>query len=240
VRAVALSAADFEVSNGRVSAYPESAIPHESLARTEAGWNKEIFAEEQIRGLVRQLFSPGANPPVQQVVFSSLERETDVRGLCSWVGEVLAEERPAEIAVIDESETGCQEPTAFSASSDGNRRHRSAPLRQFATPLHKNVGAFPARRTISDSVQSLSLCTYLSELRREFEYSIVSAPPSTVSSKAVEMTRFADGIVLVLSAQHTRRVTALKVRNGLSHVRLLGTVLMDREFPIPNSIYRRL
>ena len=80
----------------------------------------------------------------------------------------------------------------------------------------------------------------MAELRREFEYSIVAAPASTLSSEAAEMARFADGIILVVSAQHTRRVTALKVKNALGHLRLLGTVLSDREFPIPTSVYRRL
>jgi hypothetical protein len=51
---------------------------------------------------------------------------------------------------------------------------------------------------------------------------------------------FTLGIILVLSAKHTRRVTALKIKNALRQVRLLGTVLSDREFPIPTSIYRRL
>ncbi len=54
------------------------------------------------------------------------------------------------------------------------------------------------------------------------------------------MAHAADGIVLVVSAARTRRATALKVKNDLNGVRLLGTVLCDREFPIPRGIYRRL
>jgi Mrp family chromosome partitioning ATPase len=56
------------------------------------------------------------------------------------------------------------------------------------------------------------------------------------------MAEFTDGIVLVLSAQHTRRAAALRIKEKVdeAHVRLLGTVLSDREFPIPQRLYRRL
>jgi Mrp family chromosome partitioning ATPase len=56
------------------------------------------------------------------------------------------------------------------------------------------------------------------------------------------MAQFADGIILVLSARHTRRVTACKIKETLqaAQARLLGTVLSDRVFPIPEAIYRRL
>ena len=56
------------------------------------------------------------------------------------------------------------------------------------------------------------------------------------------MAQFADGIILVLSAQHSRRVTARKIKDGLdgAQARVLGIVLSDRLFPIPAGIYRRL
>ena len=239
MRADALGLARWSLAGiGQISR-TKDAVLSESGPSTAGAWNKETFADEQIRGLVRQVFSPGLNPPVQQVVFTSVERETDVRGLCRWVGVVLAEEKLAEIAVGDESET-CSGLSSARRDLDGDSRYRTAPIRQFATRIHRNVWRVPPRSTMPTLSCRSSLCSYLSELRREFEYSIVAAPASAMSSKALEMARFADGIILVLSAQHTRRVTALKVRNALGHVRLLGTVLSDREFPIPTSIYRRL
>jgi Mrp family chromosome partitioning ATPase len=56
------------------------------------------------------------------------------------------------------------------------------------------------------------------------------------------MAQFADGIILVLSASNTRRVVARKIKEMLdaTHARVLGTVLTDRIFPIPERIYRRL
>ena len=66
--------------------------------------------------------------------------------------------------------------------------------------------------------------------------------PAGESSMTTEMAQISDGVVLVISAQRTRRASARKFKEMLeaAQVRLLGTVLSDREFPIPEGIYRRL
>jgi hypothetical protein len=239
MRAGVLSSESWGFVGERPIVQPKETVLKESARLALTAWNKETFADEQIRGLVRQIFSPGLNPPVQQVVFSSVERETDVRSLCTWVGNVLAREKAAEIAVIDETEVFL-ELSSGRRDFDVHSQHRATPIRQFATRVHKNMWWVPSRNASPDPSHRSLLSAYMAELRREFEYSIVAAPAATVSSLALELARFADGIILVLSAQHTRRVTALKVKNALERVRLLGTVLSDREFPMPTSIYRRL
>ena len=79
-------------------------------------------------------------------------------------------------------------------------------------------------------------------MRREFEFSIVEAPPAGESNQALAMAQFADGIILVLSAHRTRRITACKTVEMLEAAKahILGTVLADRIFPVPDRIYRRL
>jgi hypothetical protein len=197
-------------------------------------WDKNAFAEEQVRGLVRQVFSAALKPAVQQVVFCGVEAETDVESLCTWTGEILSEERVCEVALVDEKELVTE------WASEGEETHfQSGSLRQFGTRIRRNLWFFPAtRHTARSGTRSIS--GYLNELRKEFEYSIVVAPAAAASSKVLELASFADGVVLVLSAQRTRRITALRVRSALAHVRLLGTVLSDREFPMPSSLYRRL
>ena len=71
---------------------------------------------------------------------------------------------------------------------------------------------------------------------------VVEAPIAGDSNEATTMAQFADGIILILSALHTRRITARNIKQTLdaAHARILGTILSDRDFPIPQSIYRRL
>jgi len=45
-------------------------VEREEYRRPElAGWDPDAFGEEQIRGLVRQVFLPGWPKPARQVVF---------------------------------------------------------------------------------------------------------------------------------------------------------------------------
>jgi Mrp family chromosome partitioning ATPase len=116
------------------------------------------------------------------------------------------------------------------------------PIRHGAKRLRNNLWLLPPNEGGEDGVSMSSTQAQLSDLRREFEYSIVEARPAGESDEAMAMAQFADGIILVLSARHTRRATALKIKEALvaAEANLLGTVLSDREFPIPERIYRRL
>ena len=212
--------------------------------RLQAGWNPEDFAREQIQGLVRKVFLSKAPVPVRQVVFSAVEAETDVRSICRRVGEALAAETAARVAVmggfprlLQDAET---QPTQL--AEDEGRPASLPPLRRIAARVRGNLWLVPGAGSDGVRVTTASLHSYLGELRREFEYSIVEGAPARGSNDTTAMAQFADGIILVLSAQHTRRVTARTIKQSLeeAQARLLGTVLSDRVFPIPERIYRRL
>jgi hypothetical protein len=223
--------------------FPLPEIVHQEDVGTEpirlgsGVWNPESFAREQIHGLVRQIFLSNAARPVRQVVFSAVEVETDVRGICRQVGEALAAETPGKVGVMGGfprlvSDTETDEISAASLP----------PLHRIATRVRGNLWLVPGSAGDAEHRTAASLHSYLGELRREFEYSIVEAAPAGESNDTISMAQFADGIVLVLSAERTRKVTARNVKQVLegAQARLLGTVLSDRVFPIPDRIYRRL
>jgi Mrp family chromosome partitioning ATPase len=56
------------------------------------------------------------------------------------------------------------------------------------------------------------------------------------------LSRWTDGVVLVLEANATRRDAARRVKEILdaAKVSVLGVVLNNRTFPIPDVLYRRL
>lgn len=192
-----------------------------------AGWTADNFACEQIRGLVRRVFSLGIPHPVRQVVFSAAGPGIDISDLCLRTGQFLAEERAGDVALVD------RETWPLAA-------RRNLPLKQMATQIYRNFWSVPGPE-YSSAEGFASARTYLAAIRSEFEYSIVAAPPAG-GSEVTTLTQSADGIVLVLSAQHTRRASAARIKDALAEggVRLLGAVLTDREFPIPEKLYRRL
>jgi hypothetical protein len=198
-------------------------------------WNPEAFAQEQIVGLVRRVFFSGPERPVRQVILSAVETETDVRSLSHRVAEVLAGETVGSVAVAESGDAMLGDATGSRESREGKGR-----LGQIATQLRRNLWLLPARG--EEPVTAASLNQYLSEIRREFEYSVIAARSLGESTEAMAMSQFADGIILVLSARHTRRAVARWIKESLegSRARVLGAVLSDRLFPIPEAVYRRL
>jgi len=82
----------------------------------------------------------------------------------------------------------------------------------------------------------------ITELRQYFEYVLIDSPALSVGSDTVLLGRIAEAVVLVLKANSTRRDAARKAVQDLQNagVRVLGAVLNQRTFPIPQSIYSKL
>jgi len=226
---------------------PEEARAKIGSARSESRWNPESFAREQIRGLVRQVFfsSTPSNTarPIRQIVFSGVETETDIRTICRRVGEALAFETTASIAVVGAHPHLLRDFQAWpQKATPHNAGNENTALRQIATRVKANVWLVPRDARSRDATPTTSLHLFLSDLRREFEYSIVEGPPAGESNAAAAMAQLVDGIILVLSARRTRSATARKIKETLdaAQARVLGTVLSDRVFPIPEKLYRRL
>ncbi len=219
----------------------EEARPQDRTVSQGRGWNPEIFAQEQIKGLVRQVFFSSAERPVRQIVISAVEPEADVRNLCRRVGEALALETTGRVAVVGECLQVLQDAELYQ-STQRPVRDEPMPLRQAATRVRENLWLLPPAKKNQDCITTASLHLYLGEVRREFDYSIVEAPAAGESNLATAMAQFADGIILVLSAHRTRRIMARKIKEMLerAQARILGTVLSDRDFPIPEGIYQRL
>jgi|SRR5579872_191858 len=191
-------------------------------------FSEERFAREQICGLVRQVFISSVTPPVRHVVFSGIEPGVDIVGICDKVGDVLATETAREVVVVKSS----PRPDLY--------RELDPPefVRTGVRQVKKNLWSLQLPND-GTQITTRLLNAYMEEIRREFEYSIVAASGGD-PTEALAIGRSADGVILVLSAMRTRRAEALRFRDALAQLHLLGAVLTDREFPIPSTIYRRL
>lgn len=84
--------------------------------------------------------------------------------------------------------------------------------------------------------------TVLADLRQRFDRIILQAPPVRVSSDAINAARFADGVVIVIQADSTRREVVNRALDLLrsAKARIAGAVLTDRRQTIPGVVYRRI
>jgi Mrp family chromosome partitioning ATPase len=119
-------------------------------------------------------------------------------------------------------------------------------MKAFATPVRKgNLYLMSCGSLVVNSNNLLNsdrLRSRFRELRNEFDYVVVDAPPLTRYSDAIALGKVADGFVLVLEANATRREAAVRMSEVLraSQIRILGAVLNKRTFPIPEPLYRCL
>ena len=231
-----------DLSENPVAVTPEPAI--EIPAAPQPQWNPERFEQEQIRGLVRQVFFPGWPRPAKQVVFCGIDEEVDVHPVCMQVGKALASHLPAAVALVEADAAG-----ADNFGGTTNECERSvdscASLRTSSRQIEDNLWVVSQRRFFLNRKRS-DASTWLRErmgqLRREFDFAVVKAPAACIYSDAALLGQFADGVVLVVRANVTRKASARKTQELLAaaNVRLLGVVLSERTFPVPERLYRRL
>ncbi len=212
--------------------------PPSQVIRPKDGWNPAVFGREQIRGLVRRVFLWGDGRPTKQVVFSAAEPQTDVARICDHVGQVLALETSSSVAIVSRKKAS-DEMLAAHPLYTGR-----VPIKSWSVQLATNLWRVPECR-LRDSIGGPEVGGWpacLEELRTEFEYCVIHGPVAGTSSEAALLGRLADGIILVLGAHTTRKATACKIKQSLqgAHSNILGTVLSDRRFPVPERIYRRL
>ncbi|HKC70741.1 MAG TPA: hypothetical protein VKB60_03915, partial [Terriglobales bacterium] len=208
-----MNAGLLSLANERCGTAEERATPAKTNLVSIDGWNPEKFARQQIQRLVRQVFCVGASLS-RQVVFSALERETDIQAICLRVGEALALETSADVAVVGTMPDNVGEVESYIAHAERNPRVPSNRLRKTGKRLSRNLWLVPADVT-QEKRDSSSLHIFLGELRHEFEYSIVQGQAAGESSTTTEMAQIADGLVLVVSAERTRRASARQIKEML-------------------------
>ncbi len=210
--------------------------PQEVISPGPRFWKPGEFAREQIRGLVRQIFFSGPRS-AKQVVFSAAEPHIDISPICDQVARALALETRLPVALMGRDRA--QEET--SDASCGELASIKSPFNQLASNLwyversHSGEGE-------NQPGSVLHWLSCLAELRTEFGFAVIEGPVAGISSEAALLGHMTDGIILVLGAHRTRKATAQKIKQSLegAQSRILGTVLSERRFPMPEGIYSRL
>jgi hypothetical protein len=220
--------------------------PEEFCPAEEEVCEPSTFADEQIRGLVRQVFFPGWPKPARQVVFSAVDPETDIREICMQVGLALASQVPGKTCVVEADPDG----PGLKEFADSDGLHpvpvgENTSLGDSSRRISHQLWLVPRDRFLGQTGDGSSgpwLRDRLAELRKTFDYTVIHGPAAAIHSEATLLGSLCDGVVLVLEANSTRRVAAQKVKERLqsSNARLLGAILSQRTFPIPQALYRRL
>jgi Mrp family chromosome partitioning ATPase len=203
--------------------------------------------EETVKFVQRVFVFPNSHAP-RVVVFSSVDEGNSSNEICSHAGQVLATQVSGSVCLVD---ANLRMPSLHRLLGPGNFPGladvavNSGKIKDLAVRIAGgNLWLVPAGSPATQAQGQLvsdRLRFQISELRREFEYILIDAPPIHSSADAVLLGQMAEGVILIVEANSTRREAARMAKETFenANVRLLGAILSDRRFPIPDSLYRK-
>src|ERR1035437_2863474 len=198
--------------------------------------------EEMLR-LVQNIFLSTNGSAPRQVVICGMDGENGSSSVCASVGRTLAANSSRQVCLIDANVRsprlsgifGVDKMTPFSTNMVSAREH--------CLQIDDNLWlAGPS--LLADNNRVLlpvhELKERFAQLRDVFEYVLIDAPGTSVCGDAQLLGQVADAAILVIEANSTRRLTARNAKEGLdaAGIRLLGTVLHNRSFVIPEALYK--
>lgn len=180
------------------------------------------------------------------MVFSAVDESTYVAGICMEVAKDLSSRVTGSVCVVEANPHNPELENVFwrREESVGGRAVPGS-LRSTSQNVDGNLWLSPLKLLLGERPEQLTgdcLARRLSDFRLEFDYTVFHGPPAGRYGEAAFLGHLSDGVTLVLEANSTRRATALKAKETLqaAQTRLLGIVLSERTFPIPERIYRKL
>lgn len=198
--------------------------------------------------LVQRIFPVNSPGSPQLVIFSSVGSEADACPIAARSAEILAARADGPVCVVDANLRSPFLHRYFGVENRiglSNALVESGPAQDFALHLAKsNLWLIPGG---SASVQ-LSFLEVLErlgsrmmDLRTVFKYIVINSPLYLDRAPASQALS-GDGIVLVVEANSTRRDAVRETMEELriTGTRVLGVVLNNRTFPIPDAIYRKV
>ena len=204
----------------------------------------DVGGKEMLR-LVQSVFLSANGSAPRQVVFCGVDAENGSSSVCASAGRTLAANSSRSVCLVDANVRSPRLSSIFRVGTTIPFLGKSTSVRELCVQISGNLWLAGTDMLVDDRGVLVSVDEVrhlLAELRGAFDYVLIDAPGTGVCGDAAILSQVADAAVLVIEANCTRRHTARKAKEALdaAGVRLLGTVLHNRLFPIPEGLYRRL
>jgi capsular exopolysaccharide synthesis family protein len=207
------------------------------------------WVKDEALRLVQRVFLLQTQKPPQVVVLAGIDHGNGCTQICGAVAEALAINSSGPVCLV---EANFRSPDLAAVFGIQNQKGLTdallseGPILSFATQVaNDNLWVIPSGPIAEDSPNLLTserLTARFTELRSQFDFVIVDAPPLTRYADAIAIGHQTDGLILILEAGSTRKEAAQTAVTHLraSKVEILAAVLNKRIFPIPDQLYKRL
>ena len=212
------------------SAKPADQVGHSAISQEFVTLAQTIF------------LSGDANAP-HEVVLCGVDRDSGSSAICINLGRALAACSARPVCLIDANPRSARLKGLLNAGklmplSDLDEHlcrsvEPSLWLAELNAPASQNGTGLPPAQQVK---------TRLATLRTRFDFILMDAPGANGRGDASVLGQLSDGAILIIEANSTRRAAALKAKQSLegANVKILGSVLNNRTFPIPERLYRNL
>ena len=204
--------------------------------------------------LVHRIFltSDRLGGAIRSVAFSAVDTRNDSSLLSAAAAELLASRVTGRVCLVDANFHAPTLHQCYGVSNDiglVDALKSTGPVRSYARRLvqgHESslwllpVGS--AERRSELLLTSEQGQARIKDLLAAFDYVVIAAPAVTQYPAVAGLGAEVDGIVMIAEADVTRRRAVRACADALraSGGRVLGTVLNNRTFPIPEAVYRLL
>jgi Mrp family chromosome partitioning ATPase len=217
--------------------------------RDFGNFDDDKASREESLKLIQRIFVGQGASRTRMVVFAGIDGDPECSRICARTARVLADNVAGSVCLVD---ANLRSPLLAAILDVSNYKGLmdslidGAPIRSFVRQVGpENLWLLPCGSLASESrtlLNSDRLNARLAELNEQFDHVLIVGPALSQYAEAAALGKMTDGLVVILEANTTRRGSALKAIEMLrgAQVELLGAVLNNRTFPIPEFVYRRL
>jgi protein-tyrosine kinase len=192
------------------------------------------FAGDPIAGLVQRVFLQPEQKPPRMVVFAAIDHGNGCSLIAASVARALTASAPGAVCLVEANFRSPALPrmlgtTNYRGFTDALLEPGS--IRSFIKPMGDGclwlLSSGPLAADSPNLLAAERTRARFAELRAEFDFVIVDAPPLSRYADAIALGQLSDGMVVVLEARSTRQDTALTAVQNVrsSRIQVLGAVL---------------
>lgn len=209
----------------------------------------EGAARDEVLKLVQSVFLAPGPRRTRQVVFVGAEPGSGTTWMCAHVAEVLAAQGTGSVCVVDCNLVSPAQHRQFHVQNHfglADALQGTEPIRQYVQQLSRPNLWLLSGGSASEKVQELltqeTMQRRMLELRAEFDYVLLDVEAVRAGNQAAILGSWCDGVAIVVKANSTNRKDARQAVKEIqaANALVLGAILNQRTFPIPESIYSRL